>query len=202
VQIDVAFPVQGELLPADHAYLLYAALSRCVPKFHDEAAKVRFAPVTGPRAEKGTIRIVTWSRLRVRLPAEAIGLALPLAGQSLELGGHRVMLRAPTVSALVPAATLRAKVVTFKNATAPEQFLATCRWKLDQLGVAGEPGIPLTESGNRAGEPRRRVVRVKGRRIVGYALQVTGLTAEESLLLQEHGLGGRCRLGCGFFLPA
>jgi CRISPR-associated protein Cas6 len=201
MQIEAMFPVRGELIPADHAYLLYSALSRCVREFHDETANVRFAPINGPRGGAGTVRLGGRSFLHVRLPAERIALVLPLAGQTLELGAHRVTLRPPTVLPIVPAPTLAARVVTYKNATDPEQFLATTRWKLDEIGIAGEPGIPVIERGERMGQPRRRIVRIKGRRIVGYALQVAGLTADESVRLQELGLGGRGRLGCGYFLP-
>ena len=54
---------------------------------------------------------------------------------------------------------------------------------------------------DRAGEPKRRVVRVKGVAIVGYALIVAELSAADSLKLQESGLGGRTHLGCGYFSP-
>lgn len=56
-------------------------------------------------------------------------------------------------------------------------------------------------AGPHAGKPHRRLLRIKDRRMVGYAVQVTGLTAEESIKLQEHGLGGRQKMGCGFFVP-
>jgi CRISPR-associated protein Cas6 len=201
MQIELAFPVLGEVILTDHAYLLYSSLSHCVREFHDEAANVRFAPINGDRGPKGTIRLFDCSRLRVRLTADQIAVVLPLAGRTLELGPHRIMLRSPVVVPLVPAPTLAAKVVTFKNARSPNDFLTTARRKLDEIGVAGEPGIPLILQGERAGEPRRQIVRIKGRQMVGYALQVAGLTAEESLRLQEQGLGGRCRIGCGFFMP-
>ena len=75
------------------------------------------------------------------------------------------------------------------------------RQRLEEMGVGGEPGIPLIQDRQWAGEPRRQVLRIKGKRIVGYALQVAGLNAEESVRLQELGLGGRRRMGCGFFVP-
>ncbi len=53
----------------------------------------------------------------------------------------------------------------------------------------------------RPDQPGRRALRIRDRRIIGYTLQITGLTAEEPLPLQEQGLGGRRRLGCGLFLP-
>ncbi len=44
--------------------------------------------------------------------------------------------------------------------------------------------------------------RIKEVRIVGFALLVEGLRPDESLRLQEVGLGGRRHLGCGVFVPA
>ncbi len=202
--IDLLFPVvKGERLPTDHAYGLYGALSRAVPAFHAERSRLRFAPVNGDRGEKGTIRLFdqSRSRLRVRLPAEEIGTVLPLTGQTLEIDGHSIRLGAPVVEPLHPATALRTKLVTYKEPLAPTAFLELTQKRLDELGVRGEAGIPVTEKGQHAGEPRRQVVRVKGRRLVGYALLVEGLSAEESLLLQELGLGTHRRMGCGFFLP-
>jgi CRISPR-associated protein Cas6 len=201
MQIDVQFPVSGERLPTDHLYLLYAALTRVAPGFHRGEDGLRFAPINGDRGEKGTLRLFGRSRLRLRLPAERIAEVLPLAGHSLEVGEHRILLKAPFVTPIEPAPLVAAKVVTYKHATDPVKFLEQTRHKLDELGIGGEPGIPLIETGARAGEPRRQVLRIKGRRVVGFALQVAGLTAEESVQLQEQGLGGRTRIGCGFFVP-
>jgi CRISPR-associated protein Cas6 len=201
MQIEVAFPVRGELIPTDHAYPLYSVLSHCVREFHNGDAGIRFAPINGARGEKGTIRLFPGSRLCVRLAADQVAAVLPLAGKEFEIGGHRILLGTPTIAQLIPAPTLVAKVVTFKNSTEPNRFLTVVRQKLDEIGVVGEPGIPLIQQGERAGEPRRQILRIKGRKIVGYPLQIAGLTAEESVLLQEEGLGGRRRIGCGFFMP-
>jgi len=40
---------------------------------------------------------------------------------------------------------------------------------------------------------------VHGKQVVGYPVLVSELTPEESILLQENGLGGRRKMGCGFF---
>lgn len=189
-------------MPADHAYPLYGALSGAVPAFHDPTKPVRFAPLTGGRDEPGRLRLMPWSCLRVRLPADAIPAVLPLAGRSLDVAGARVTLGPPAVEALVPAPVLESWLVTFKHGEEPAAFLATARAKLAEIGVAGEPAVRAVGGGPRAGEARRRVVRVKGVAIVGYALLVSGLTAAESICLQESGLGGRTKIGCGFFLPA
>jgi CRISPR-associated protein Cas6 len=199
--IDLLFPVVGATVPTDHNYGLYGALSRLLPWVHDPASRVALAPLTGRYVGHGEIQLGPRSRLRVRLHAEDVPKVLSLAGCSIDVGGRPLRLGVPTVMPLEPAPTLIAHLVTFKNTEGPERFLAVARQKLDALGVGGEPGIPLVQKGERANEPRRRVVRVKGCRIVGYPLQVAGLTAEESVLLQEHGLGGRLRIGCGLFVP-
>jgi CRISPR-associated protein Cas6 len=200
--VDLLFPVHGDSVPTDHAYALYAALSGAVPAFHDPASPLRFAPLTGGRGGPGRLLLNRHSALRVRLPSDALPTVLPLAGTKLDVAGSAIRLGPPSVHTLVPAASLESWLVTFKNSREPDRFLDAARAKLAELGVTGTPTPRAIPAGPRAGEPRRRVVRVQGKAIVGYALLVTGLSAPDALRLQEHGLGGRTKLGCGFFLPA
>jgi CRISPR-associated endonuclease/helicase Cas3 len=201
MKIEVAFPVRGTVLDSDHLYPLYSALSHIVPQFHRPESGFRFGPITGERGDRGILRLNDRSCLRARVPADQIALVLPLAGRALEIGGRAITLGVPTVSALKPAAVLAARVVIYKNATEPSRFLDVTRRKLDEVKIDGEPGILLVRGGERAGEPRRQVLRIKGKRVVGYALQVAGLTAEESIRLQEESVSGRSLMGCGFFVP-
>ena len=69
------------------------------------------------------------------------------------------------------------------------------------INIKAEPSIPLKKSGPHAGEPLRRVLHIKGERHVGFGMLIEGLTADESLRLQQNGLGGRRKMGCGLFLP-
>jgi len=201
VKIDLRFPVEGDSLPLEHGYLLYAALSRAVPAFHQPGKDLRFNLITGERGPRGLLRLTQFSKLRVRVEAEMVGFVLPLAGQWLQVGPGKLRLGVPSALPLTPAPLVAARIVTFKNCVTPEAFLSHAREQIDQMGIKGDPGIPLIREGDRAGQPQRRVLRIKGRAMIGYALQVAGLTAEESIRLQEGGLGGRRRMGCGFFLP-
>jgi CRISPR-associated protein Cas6 len=199
--IDLLFPVLGTSLPTDHAYLMYGALSHRIPRFHDPVGGVRFAQINGQRGGPGQLVLFKKSRLRLRLPTEAIPDVLSLAGKSLEIGEHRFRLGVPHIVALTPSTSLVARIVTFKHATSPERFMEKAREDLSALGIHGEASIPRILSGKRQGEPRRQVVRIKGKRVIGYAICVESLTVDESLRLQEEGLGGRRRMGCGFFMP-
>jgi CRISPR-associated protein Cas6 len=200
--IDVYFPVRGSSLPTDHAYALYSAITQAAPALHATRTPWRVAGIPGNFAGDGLLRIeAPRARLRFRLPADQIALLLPLAGQTLTVAGHAIRLGVPQVRPLVPAAALVARVVVIKGFLEPGPFLAAARRQLDALGVHGEVALPLTLNGSRKGQPHRHVVRIKDKQVVGYAVQVEGLTAEESMTLQEHGIGGRGHLTCGFFLP-
>ncbi|MGE3806166.1 MAG: type I-MYXAN CRISPR-associated protein Cas6/Cmx6 [Gemmataceae bacterium] len=211
--IETQFPVLGETLPSDHGYALYGALSRLVPSLHSDEPPVRIGPVSGLYEGNGRLRLDRQrSRLRLRLAAEQIAVVLPLAGRSLDVDGCHIRLGVPQVRALVPAPSLVARMVTIKRSSRqdradtraymePASFLERVRRELDKLEISGDPGIPLVDDGPHAGKPRRHVMRIKDRRVVGFGLQVTGLTAEESIRVQENGLGGRKKMGCGFFVP-
>lgn len=225
--LDLIFPVRGDRLPLDHAYALYAALSGLMPALHQHEPRVFILPVNGVPSSPHELQLTEHSQLRLRLPDDHIRTVLPLASKKLDIAGHSIRLGVPSVATLVPAATLFARIVTFKyswrsprelghnadrpnlaalpatlaEASGPNAFLAAVRRLLTEHSIDGEATITLTLSGPHAGQPRRRVVRIKSRAIVGYSLIVSGLSAEHSLRLQELGLGGRGRIGCGFFLP-
>jgi CRISPR-associated protein Cas6 len=89
-----------------------------------------------------------------------------------------------------------------------DSFRAAAQRQLTELGIGGRATLLLRrgsgalEGGRGGGEPLvRRTLRVRDKQIVGYALAVTDLDANDSLRLQEVGIGGRRRFGCGVFLP-
>lgn len=204
--IDLMFPVAGTTIGRDHGYPLYAALSRLLPVLHS-IEQVGIFPIRGTANRDGALLLGQHSTLRMRVPTERLPMLLPMAGKTVEVAGHRVRIGVPRVQRIVPAATLASRLVLIKIAHAdergvtPELFLAAARKQLDALGIAAEPAIPLVGRGPHVGEPRRRVIRVKNQTHAGYAVLVQGLTAEESVRLQEIGLGGRRLMGCGLFGP-
>ena len=207
---DLLFPLTGGPIPLDHGYALYAALSRELgPAVHGDGPKSAGAgvfPVRGVGRGRELV-LDKHSSLRLRVPAASIAEFVGLAGKFLDVGGGRVRLAPPTVRPLVPAAAVAARLVLLKLAhqdergVTPDHFLDAARRKLDSLDIAGELAIPTYQGGERDGQPRRCVMRVKGAVRPGYPLVVAGLTADESLRLQKAGIGGRRKMGCGLFLP-
>jgi len=202
--IDLCFPVTGSSAPRDHGYPLYSALCRTTPRLH-EARWLGVHPLSG-RVANDVIMFGSHSELQLRLPAECIPIALPLAGARLELAGSALVLGAPSVRALQPRPSLDARTVLLKLTSPPtresdeegrtvldngamaERYRAELHRQLKALGIESAPELC-----------GRRSVTVGGKRIVGYSVRVSGLSADQSLALQAQGLGGKRRMGCGIF---
>jgi len=92
----------------------------------------------------------------------------------------------------------------------PEPFLQAIQRQLDSMEVKGRPFLveqaEVAEANCAASKGSRspvlrRTVRIRDKEIVGFALRVEELSAQESVLLQARGIGGRRRFGCGIFVP-
>ena len=199
--IDLSFVLVGTTFPLDHGYCLFSAICRVVPGLHGDR-RIGVHPIRGRQTAPGVLTLDNRSRLKLRLPSEEIAPYIALAGQALELEDHRLQVGIPRVEALTPAANLASRLVTFRHALAPSDLEEDVRRELARLEISGTPHFVPSSRPAFAGQPLRRVLKVRENRVVGYALRVTGLTAEKSIRLQEEGLGGRRRMGCGVFSPA
>jgi CRISPR-associated protein Cas6 len=162
--------------------------------------RVGVHPIQGPQGAPGLISLAGNSRLRIRLPSEEIAAFIAAAGQTLDVEGYLVRVGIPRVEGLIPAVNLGARLVTFRHALSPKAFEEDVRRELMRMAIAATPQLVPATRPRFVGQPVRRVMRIKDKRVVGYALRVFGLTAEESIRLQEEGLGGRRRMGCGVFV--
>lgn len=207
---DLSFRITGNYIPYDHGYALYSALARFNPAWH-EAAWLGVHPING-LAIKDTVRLTRFSRLRLRTPSEKLAELIRLAGKRLRLESrshhYEIMIGVPEVLPLRPLPTLRARCMTIKISEVEntehgpnrEMFLAAARKQLAARSIAGDLWIDETLD-TQGRECSRRVLRIKNKTIVGYAVTVSNLSDEDSLRLQVEGLGGRRKFGCGLFMP-
>ncbi|MBV8611394.1 MAG: type I-MYXAN CRISPR-associated protein Cas6/Cmx6, partial [Singulisphaera sp.] len=77
--IDLAFQIVGTMIPLDHGYCLFSALSRVEPKLHGDR-RVGVHPIRGLRVAPGLLSLTEHSRLKLRLPSEEIAPYIALAG--------------------------------------------------------------------------------------------------------------------------
>ena len=187
--VDLAFRLNGTVVPVDHGYALYAALSQVVPEIH-QATDIGVQPIRGIYSGDGKLQLSDSSRLVLRLPDAAIHPYLKLAGKRLKVGEDPLSIGVPEVRMLLPVVRLRARLVTIKGFLQEDEFLAAAMRQLQSLHVTCE---------TRLGQ--RRTFRIKEKQVVGFDVTVGELSAQDSVRLQEHGLGGRRKMGCGMFVP-
>jgi CRISPR-associated protein Cas6 len=194
--IELSFPVTGQSLPADHGYGLYSAIAHLAPQVHEEDG-MSILTIPGIPDRQGKIFLTERSHLRIRLPYECMPMVYHLAGKQLSIGSHSIRLGVPQIFMLSPAPRLGARIVRIKDHQEPKSFLAAAQLQLESLGVVGEAIVPLDAEG----KPKRKTIKIKTYSIVGFGLEVAGLSEEDSIKLQVLGLGGKHRIGCGVFVP-
>jgi CRISPR-associated protein Cas6 len=187
VKVDLCFKAVGTRIPVDHGFALYGTLSRVLPFIHGEN-DLGLKLIRGRYIGDGMLDISPHSELVLRILADCIGSFLALAGKTLDVLGCRLVVGIPATRALVPSPVLHSHLVSTKNGHDQARFEAEMQNQMGQMGAHGRVSVG-----------QRRTFSVHGKQVVGYSLLVSELTAEESILVQERGLGGRRKMGCGFF---
>jgi CRISPR-associated protein Cas6 len=197
--VDIFFGVRGSRVPVDHGYALYGAVAR-VLETHDaltngagwlhQSDQVGLHLLRGAHGSHGRLLLGPRASFGLRLPAALIPKVLALAGKRLVIAGDSLRVGVPHVQALRPAPVLAARLVTTRNGQDEQRFDREILRQLRELEITAPPI-----------RGRRRVLRIKDKTVVGYGVRIEGLSTAESLRLQEHGLGGRRKMGCGVFVP-
>jgi CRISPR-associated protein Cas6 len=186
---DMAFDLKGRSLPLDNHVALRREIERCLPWFGSE----RQAGIHRIRASHNTTYNVLLlnkrAKLILRLPETCCEPAHALSGQWLDISNHKIQVGDARVHPLQPFTTLYAHFVVTRDADESVFVNDVSKWleelKLKCKFMCGKRHVLRTETGE----------------IMGFGLMVHGLSPEQSLLLQEEGLGDNRKLGCGIFVP-
>lgn len=192
-KIDVCFPISynaGASVPIDHGYLLYSAICACIPSLHDENIFVHL--IHGKHDHRvNRLFLNPYSEIRIRIPADRVHLLLPLMRGSMQV----------EVASIWPKIPYTREIIGSNNLYVPWVMINISRKNKDTgkgfgelFKQALECRIPERSSYKIL---RKRVGAVKGKKLFGYDIFLEDLTDEQSVLLQENGLGGRCSMGCG-----
>jgi hypothetical protein len=186
--IDAVFPVYGSTLNADHNYYLFAALCSLVPEFH-ELPGFCFNTINGLPDGKGSIKLGDKSILRIRFPVEYADLIRSLSKVRFTVNGCKLNLDSPRYETLKTSDTLSSRLVTINT---DDVFLYVLEHQLEKLGVNAKVIIGDRKS--------VRITKSRPYDIWGYKVTLKNLSPENSIKIQEIGLGGKRRLGCGVFI--
>jgi CRISPR-associated protein Cas6 len=186
--IDLRFELHGERLPLDHGQALAEAVCEHLPWLADE-------PDAGIHAVRGAamggelLGISRRARLVLRLPLARLDDALALAGRTLRLGGETLSVGEGKAWPISASQTVYSRLVIVGPAE-EQPFAAALGALLGTLGVACQVVL---------GKPRTLATRAGVRR--GFSVLLHGMTPEQSLRLQEQGLGELRLHGCGIVVP-
>ena len=204
MKLDISFRLAAAVgtIPADHGYLLYAALSRKLPYLH-ESLSIAVHPIRGRLAGERRMALCDFSRVVVRADVEEIRHLMPLSGARIDVGGTTLNLGVPELQTLNPITELRSRIVVIKLPANVVQVEPGA--KRDPVPVAAFEHSVRKQLATLDATPSeivigdRRTMSVKGQTIVGYEVCLSGLSPEASVRLQEQGLGGRHLMGAGVF---
>jgi CRISPR-associated protein Cas6 len=184
----MAFALEGETVPRDHAAALLRALARGLPWLDAEENVAIFALRAAPVAG-GRLAVSRRSRLMLRLPATRVRDALALCGTRIEIEDAALTVGRAMTRALIPHGTLYAHRVAAVEDDEIAFMQAVARG-LAQLAIRGDFICG-----------KRSSVRGEQGEVAGFSLMLTGLRPAESVRVQTAGLGPHRKLGFGIFVP-
>jgi CRISPR-associated protein Cas6 len=208
---DVQFKIQGETIAGDYNYFLYSAISHICPWIHQiDDYKIGIHPIKGCMKDRRLI-LTKNSFLILRIPENCLKHCLVLGGRTFNIGADTIAISSPTYSPLYPSHALWSYNVTVRapDKLTPEIFFNSIKSQLEFHKIKAIPSFMLKQSGHKKdGIPNKdstpyiwRTFNIKGKHIVGYPLVIQELSSEDSIKLQQVGLGGRRHFGCGIFVP-
>ncbi len=185
--VDAVFPIKGQTLPRDHAQPLRELLCARWPWLAtDERAAVH--PIKVVHGNDDQALLSQRARLVLRVAACRADELLALTPLELDVAGHRVDLGRPHLRPLQAHSTLYAYKVALGDGD-ESAFMAEIERELKELEIGGE----------RVCGKRQRMT-VQGALLDTFSLMLHALPAQQSLRLQQHGLGPHRLLGCGIFV--
>jgi len=198
--VDLAFRLNCPTLPLDHAHALSSALLRELPWLEEEEhAGVHL--IHGAASGNGWYRpedtssellhLSKRTRMRLRLPRHRLDDARALTGKKLDVSGHPLEVGNSEVFLLSSLSTLFARYVITDESKDETRFLEEAAEQLRAIDIPCRKML---------GGITHRMAFPDGS-IFTRSLMVADLEPEQSVRLQQIGLGEGRAIGCGLFIP-
>ncbi|MCU7800073.1 MAG: type I-MYXAN CRISPR-associated protein Cas6/Cmx6 [gamma proteobacterium symbiont of Lucinoma myriamae] len=199
--IDLSFKVSCKQIKLDHAWALTDALSELLPWFKEEAqAAVHhiYIPQSGngwirsDDFEDELIQLSRRTRLKIRIPQHKLTELQSISGKTISIDGNDLTFGQSEIHLLSTMTTIVARHVHVPETDDDEQaFLLAVQKQINEQGIqvrkmlCGKSHQLKTPSGM-----------IKTR-----SLMIADISPEESIRLQEQGVGHYYSYGCGVFIP-
>lgn len=197
--VDVAFAITCRALPVDHAWALSEAVTQVLPwLLEDSRAGIHTIHVADsgngwmrPQGPDDLLYPSRRTKLVLRVARERIEDSRSLSGRTLDVAGHELRVGGAAVRPLSDATTLFARYVVAEDDDSESAFLTAMHAELQRLGIEPKKMLCGIE----------RALHTPQRRIRTRSLMLADLGVQESVRLQQEGLGPLRHRGCGLFIP-
>lgn len=199
--VDILFTIDCRRLPVDHAYALSAALRETLPWIAEQGSGVAVHTVHVAGSQNGWERpehgsdqyliVSKRTKLTVRVSKErADELMEDLRDKTLDVSGCRLTVRRGKIRPLSKETTMLSRYVATLPGGSEDAFLA---WAVQQLS---EQGIRVRKALCGKTTP----LTTPDGAIHTRSLMLADLSPEDSVRLQQEGLGPHREMGCGIFI--
>ncbi|GMR20707.1 MAG: hypothetical protein BMS9Abin36_1303 [Gammaproteobacteria bacterium] len=196
--MDMVYGIRCRSLPVDHAHALYQALSTKLTWLKDEpTAGVHPIHVLEfgngwmrPEAPNELLQLSRRIKLELRLPKHRIQEAEALVGQTLDVAGNELQIIKARTRPLTTITTIFSRYIV-ADSDDEGRFMDNIIAELKVLGIRPEKMLP----------GRVHTIHTPDGQVAARSLMVAGLRLEDSITLQQRGLGSHRHLGCGLFIP-
>jgi len=197
---DLLFKIDCKTLPLDHGYALSEQIVAHLPWMKDEplaaihqihVAESANGWMRPEDPETEVLCVSHRTKMTIRLPAHRFEDAQALVGKTLDIGGYPLTVGRFSKRKLSKLTTIFARYLDTDGRDDDTLFLETVHGQLLDKGI----NVKKMMSG--------RLIRhqMDTGEILTRKLMISDLEVEESVLLQQQGLGDKQLLGIGIFLP-
>ncbi|CAA6805868.1 MAG: CRISPR-associated protein, Cas6-related protein [uncultured Thiotrichaceae bacterium] len=199
--LDVSFAISCKRLPHDHAWLLYKAVENALPWFNEDAVSA-IHPIHVAESSNGWMRPEDdddqllipsrRTRMNIRIPKTRLDDALKLTDTTLDIGGHSLTVGKAKEKPLMNASVIFSRYVLSDETEEENDFLQRMANEIHSVADFKVKKMLCGKS--------HRVKTGSGSEYTRH-LMIADLDNDPAIRIQQYGLGGGRKFGCGVFVP-
>lgn len=197
--VDLAFGISCRTLPVDHAYSLSEALLQVLPWLETEKHAAMHAIHVAASANgwmrpdnpNDLLHLSRRTKLIVRVPRHRIEDTKQLLGQTLVVAGNELLVKNVSEKPLSLLTTIFSRYIVTDKDSSEVDFLMHIKEQLDHQNIKPKKMLCGTQT----------CIQMPQGELHTRSLMLAELETDESIALQQNGLGQHQHMGCGIFIP-
>ena len=195
--IDVSYAIECSTLPYDHAFELSNEIIKKLPWFYDNklnGIQTLHGPDSGngwTRAENETIFLSKSTKLIIRISKNLIENAKNLENAEINIDGNILKIKKLTLKPFSISKVLFCRCVLSNENIDESNFLNAITDELKKHKIIIKKALC----------GKSRTINLEGKNNYTRSLMLAGLSKQDSITLQDVGIGRGRVFGCGIFLP-